>query len=64
YVVWQESLKEKRAKLGRTPNPTLPAATTGKLLEGSKFEPVPSIIDHTTELLVERPRHPEDNAER
>ncbi|MEQ1644854.1 MAG: hypothetical protein ABL959_15500, partial [Pyrinomonadaceae bacterium] len=33
YVVWQESLKEKRAKLGRTPNPTLPAATTGKLLE-------------------------------
>lgn len=61
YVVWQENLKEKRAKLGTSPNPVLPAAATGKLLEPSRSEPVPdSIVDNTTELLVPRPKSSED----
>ncbi len=62
YVVWRESLKEKRQKLGVLPaaNP-LPAATTGKLLEESHFEPAPSIIDHTTELLVSRTKRSDEN---
>lgn len=56
YVYRLEALKEKRANLGKHPNPELPAPTTGKLLEESKFEPVPtSVVEGTTELLkVER----------
>lgn len=51
YVIWRESLNEKRAKLGVPANAELPTATTGKLLEESKFEPVPSVVEGTTELL-------------
>lgn len=61
YVVRVEMLEEKRKKLGRIPNPTLPAATTGKLLEESRSEPVPSIIDHTTELLVPQTKPSDEN---
>ncbi len=55
YVVRRESLNEKRQKLGMAPVPTypLPDASTDKLLHESTVEPVPSIVEHTTELLVE-----------
>ncbi len=53
YVIRRESLNEKRQKLGVLPDTnSLPGATTGKLLEGSTIEPVPSVVEHTTELLT------------
>lgn len=53
YVLRRESLNEKRQKLGMTPAPanSLPDPTTGKLLEESTFEPVPSVVEHTTAKL-------------
>ena len=56
YVFWREHLSEKRSKLGKSPNAELPTATTGKLLEEPTFEPVPSVVEHTTELLTKIPR--------
>jgi|CXWL01.1.fsa_nt_gi ABC-type transport system involved in cytochrome bd biosynthesis fused ATPase/permease subunit len=51
YVILRESLNEKRAKLGVSAKPDLPAATTGKLLRESTIEPAPSIIENTTAKL-------------
>lgn len=52
YVIWNESLKEKREKLKMprelpppVPNPRLPPRDTNDLV------PVPSVVDGTTELL-------------
>ena len=56
HVFRRESLNEKRAKLGMSPTRELPTATTGKLLEESKFEPVPSVVENTTQLLDRVPR--------
>ena len=52
YVVLNESQKEKRAK--RTPSAGGPLPlepVTGKLLETGDFEPIPSVVEDTTELL-------------
>lgn len=55
YVILRESLNEKRQKLGVEPKAnSLPAATTGKLLEESHLDPVrvPSVVEDTTALLI------------
>lgn len=58
YVVMNEHLKEKRAKLGKLPD-RLPAAKTSKLLDESRFEPITtSVTEGTTELLKVRKREP------
>jgi len=54
FVVLNESLKEKKAKV----NPALAdelteAKNTGKLLEEKYFEPAASVTENSTELLVE-----------
>lgn len=52
YVVLNESLKEKRAKLhANASEEPLQAPDTDKLLEKGSFEPVPSVVDDTTDLL-------------
>ena len=52
YVIWNENLKEKRAKIDATPAvPAEEARPTGKLTDGADFEPVPSVAENTTELL-------------
>ena len=53
YVVLNEDLKERKQKT----NPTLAnelsgARETGKLLEDKPFEPVPSVTENSTELLL------------
>ena len=53
FVMFNESLKERKAKM----NPALPseltgAKDTGKLLEDKPFEPVPSVTENSTELLL------------
>jgi Na+-translocating ferredoxin:NAD+ oxidoreductase RnfG subunit len=52
FVFFNESLKEKRAKM----NPALStelskAPETGKLLEEKPFEPISSVAENSTELL-------------
>jgi hypothetical protein len=52
YVVLNESLKEKKAKLNHTlGNELTEPKDTGKLLEEKPFEPIPSVVENTTELL-------------
>ncbi len=55
FVILNESLKEKKAKA----NPMLAnelndAKNTGKLLEDKPFEPVPSVVENSTELLYSK----------
>ena len=50
-VVYRESLREGSAKRKKEQLSLSPAETTGKLLPESKFEPVPTVTDRTTELL-------------
>jgi hypothetical protein len=50
-VVYRESLREGSAKRQKEQLSLSPAETTGKLLPESKFEPVPTVTDRTTELL-------------
>jgi hypothetical protein len=55
-VVYRESLREAVAKR-QLSQATLPQPeATGKLLTESHFQPVPSVTEPTTELLVERKR--------
>lgn len=58
YVVWQESLKEKRAKIDMAPGRDIESTEpTGKLLNEGTFEPVPnSVVENTTELLTPKSR--------
>ncbi len=52
FVVFNESLKEKKAKTNPAlPNELTTAKDTGKLLEEKHFEPVPSVTENSTELL-------------
>jgi hypothetical protein len=54
YVVLNESLKEKRAKLGiraAAPDALDRGVETGKLLNETSMPGVPSVIEDTTELL-------------
>ncbi|MBC7898490.1 MAG: hypothetical protein H7070_00375 [Saprospiraceae bacterium] len=52
YVAFNESLKEKRhAGPKRYGDPVLERFDTGKLLNENPFDPVPSVIEETTDLL-------------
>ncbi len=54
YVIWRESLNEKRAKIEKAPGriPDL-AEPPEKLLKETSFAPIPaSVVEDTTELLV------------
>lgn len=51
YVVFNEDLKEKKKKLKlQTQKELAEPKTTGKLLEEKPFEPVPSVVENSTEL--------------
>lgn len=53
YVVFNEDLKEKKKKLSRQAQKELAEPkTTGKFLEEKPFEPVPSVVENSTELLA------------
>lgn len=53
YVFFNENLKEKKKKLGvREQNGLSEPKTTGKLLEEKPFEPVGSVVENSTELLL------------
>ncbi len=52
FVFFNESLKEKKAKINPAlSNELTEAKNTGKLLEEKPFEPVPSVTEDSTELL-------------
>ena len=52
FVILNENQKEKMAKRTRPPmQPEIEAPDTSKLLNTGRFEPVPSVIEDTTELL-------------
>jgi hypothetical protein len=52
YVVWNESLKEKRQKIGATPAAqAIPPASAAQLRDASFFAPAASVVEDTTELL-------------
>jgi hypothetical protein len=52
YVIFKEGLKEKKQKANPTlKNELAESPETGKLLEEKRFDPVPSIIENTTDLL-------------
>lgn len=63
YVIRRESLNEKRQKLGVSPTTnSLPDPATGKLLNESTIEPVPSVVEDTTKLLqINRPKDGRSN---
>ena len=56
YVVFKEDLKERQRKARPAVSPPEfeNPAMTGKLLEETSFEPIPSVIEDTTELLPSR----------
>ena len=57
YVVFKEDLKERRKKARPAhPNELESPAVTGKLLEEKEFEPIPTVIEDTTDLLPVRDR--------
>jgi hypothetical protein len=52
FVIFNETLKEKKAKINHTlENELTEPKNTGKLLEEKPFEPIPSVVENTTELL-------------
>ncbi len=54
YVMLNETLQEKRAKLNpqASPAPGLETPATGRLLPEVEFEPAASVVENTTELLT------------
>jgi len=57
YVVYKEDLKERRKKARPAPPNELESpGVTGKLLEQKEFEPIPTVIEDTTDLLPVRDR--------
>lgn len=53
YVVFNEDLKEKKKKLNLPTQKELARSKiTGKLLEEKPFEPIPSVVERSTELLL------------
>ena len=57
YVVFAEDLKEKRKKAVFTePRELEGPRTTGRLLDESRFEPVPTVTERTTDLLPSQKR--------
>jgi uncharacterized membrane protein YvbJ len=52
FVFFNESLKEKKAKINPVlSNELTETKNTGKLLEEKHFEPIPSVTENSTELL-------------
>lgn len=54
YVVMNEFLKDKRKRLKAEPLPEIvlsSSADTGKMLKTGEFQPIPSVVDETTDLL-------------
>ena len=52
FVILNESLKEKKAKVTPTlPNELSESRNTGKLLEDKPFEPAASVVENSTELI-------------
>ncbi len=52
YVIWNESLKEKRARIDKAPGLAGHAeSSAAPLTDGSAFEPVPSVTENTTRKL-------------
>ena len=52
YILRREALKQKRRRIEKAPGlVTPPSPPTAKLLHPSTIEPVPSVVEHTTELL-------------
>lgn len=57
YVVFNEDLKDRRKKAAQmSPKELGVPAVTGKLLDESKFEPIQSVTENTTDLLPSRNR--------
>ena len=57
YVVYKEDLKERRKKARPAqPNELESPGVTGKLLEQKEFEPFPTVIEDTTDILPVRDR--------
>lgn len=53
YLFFHEDLKEKKKKIALREQADLPEPkTTGKLLEDKPFEPIPSVVENSTELLM------------
>jgi len=51
YVFMNEFLKDKRKRLQAKPQSLSGASDTGRFLETGEFEPVPSVVEDTTNLL-------------
>lgn len=57
YVVFNEDLKDRRKKAAQIPPRELEATVvTGKLLDESRFEAIPTVTENTTDLLPSRNR--------
>ena len=57
YVVFNEDLKDRRKKAAQVPPRELEVpVVTGKLLDESRFEPIPSVTENTTDLLPSQNR--------
>ncbi|MGB2752233.1 MAG: hypothetical protein WBC19_09265 [Pyrinomonadaceae bacterium] len=52
YVIWQESVKDKKSKFATVPQlETDRELSANVLADGSNFTPTPSVVEGTTELL-------------
>jgi hypothetical protein len=52
YVIWQESVKDKRSKFATVPQlETDRELSVNRLADGSNFTPTPSVVEGTTESL-------------
>lgn len=51
YVIWNESLKEKRQKIATPAEQAIPPASAPQLRDASSFVPAPSVVEDTTALL-------------
>ena len=57
FVIFNESLKEKKAKINPTAQNQIESKTnTAKLLEDKPFEPAASVTENTTDLLYAEPK--------
>ena len=60
YVIYNESRKDKARDLASAADgegvSEIAAPVTGRFLADPIHEPIPSVVDHTTELLKTKPR--------
>lgn len=52
YVIYNEATKEKKTDRNAATIPEIKAADTGRLLTDPIHEPIPSVVENTTELLA------------